>query len=199
MEVYIARLNKNVVYIGSGLNGRHKHVNSGTSHVYELNKLHFQGVIFDIEFLGTNYSKEESLTIEKGLIEKYQPIYNRVYKDKTRSFCANKQKDFYKKLSDYYQSLYLELSLTSRQKTQYKKYLTQLLALIKEFKLSEVPALVTFPIVANINSEYKTVHRILIGENNVSCEFKKLFESIIITKHSTIPRSFYISIKETIT
>lgn len=196
MEIYIARLNKNVVYIGSGVNGRHKHVNSGTSHVYELNKLHFQGVIFDIELLGTNYSKEESLNIEKELIEKYQPKYNSVYKDKARSFCANKQKDFYKKLSDYYQSLYLELSLTTRQQTQYKKYLAQLLALIKEFKLTEVPTLVTFPIVANINSEYKTAHRILIGDNTVSPEFKKLFDSIVITRHITIPRSFYISVKE---
>ena len=39
--VYQAVHNGNVVYIGQWSDGRQHHVVSGTSHVYELNKLHF--------------------------------------------------------------------------------------------------------------------------------------------------------------
>ena len=45
-EVYICKLDGNIIYIGSGANGRHKHCNSGCSHVYDLNKLHFEGKVF---------------------------------------------------------------------------------------------------------------------------------------------------------
>ena len=40
-EVYICKVDGEIVYIGSGKHGRHKHCTSGCSHVYELNKMHF--------------------------------------------------------------------------------------------------------------------------------------------------------------
>ena len=40
-EVYICKFEDSVVYIGSGSLNRHKHCASGTSHVYELNEIHF--------------------------------------------------------------------------------------------------------------------------------------------------------------
>ena len=195
MEVYIAKLDNVIVYIGSGSNGRHRHVNSGTSHVYELNKDHFNGISFDIEVIGNNYTKEESLVVEKELIEKYQPKYNRVYRNKDRSISANERRDFYKKANSYYESLRHKTKLNIRQRSQHIKYSEQLIVLIKEFKLTEVPTLVTFPVIKNISSEYKTVHRILIGENKAPPEFDELFESIVINKNKDIPRSFHVSVK----
>ena len=48
-EVYVCKNGSEVVYIGEGRFGRHKHCNSGTSHVYELNKLHFDGVVLEVD------------------------------------------------------------------------------------------------------------------------------------------------------
>ena len=39
-EVYLCKLDGKILYIGSGVQGRHKHCNSGCSHVYSLNKLY---------------------------------------------------------------------------------------------------------------------------------------------------------------
>ena len=195
MEVYIARLDDVIVYIGSGSNGRHRHVNSGTSHVYELNKHHFNGISFDVEILGNNYTKEESLALEKELIEKHQPKYNSVYRNKDRSVSANERREFYKKVDNYYESLRRTTKLDNRQRSKHITYSEQLISLIKEFKLTEEPTLVTFPVIKNISSNYKTVHRILIGENKAPEEFDELFASIIINKNKNIPRSFYMSVK----
>ena len=73
-----------IVYIGSGANGRHKHCNSGCSHVYELNKMHFNGVVFDVSVKKFN-SKSESLKHEKEMILKYKPRFNSVYLSKDRN------------------------------------------------------------------------------------------------------------------
>lgn len=83
-EVYICSLNKEILYIGSGKINRHKHCNSGTSHVYDLNKLHFEGVIFDVDlkFFDT---KEESLEEERSLIKKHVPKFNTVFTGKGSS------------------------------------------------------------------------------------------------------------------
>lgn len=70
-EVYICTLDKDVLYIGSGRINRHKHCNSGTSHVYGLNKLHFEGNIFDVN-LKFFLTKEESLEEEKRLINQHR-------------------------------------------------------------------------------------------------------------------------------
>lgn len=83
-EVYTCKLDGVIVYIGSGANGRHKHCNSGCSHVYELNKMHFDGVVFDITVKKFN-SKGESLLHEKELILKHKPRFNSVYLSKDRN------------------------------------------------------------------------------------------------------------------
>lgn len=71
--VYIARKNNgDVKYIGEGLPERYKHVNSGTSHVYELNHEHFLGSPMEIEIYNENLTKSEALTIERFLLNKYK-------------------------------------------------------------------------------------------------------------------------------
>lgn len=88
-EVYICKLDGNIVYIGSGANGRHKHCNSGCSHVYGLNKLHFEGKVFDIQVKKFN-DKQDSLNHEKDLILKHKPKYNSVYLSKERNIKGTK-------------------------------------------------------------------------------------------------------------
>lgn len=83
-EVYICRLDGEIIYIGSGVAGRHKHCNSGCSHVYELNKMHFEGVVFDISVKKFS-SKSESLKHEKEMILKHRPKFNSVYLSKNRN------------------------------------------------------------------------------------------------------------------
>lgn len=71
--VYIAKDEKgNVRYIGEGKPDRYKHVNSGVSHVYELNQEHFSGRKMKVEIYNENLSKEEALSIERFLLNKYQ-------------------------------------------------------------------------------------------------------------------------------
>jgi hypothetical protein len=74
--VYKVTHNSKVIYIGSGLVGRDAHVTSGCSHVYELNRLHFQGVVPDVEVVFRG-SKEDTLHYEKGLIISYKPTFNK--------------------------------------------------------------------------------------------------------------------------
>lgn len=83
-EVYLCYLEDEIVYIGSGKLNRHKHCNSGTSHVYELNKLHFEGVVFDVE---VQKYKSRKIANEKEveLIKKHLPKYNTVYMPKHTS------------------------------------------------------------------------------------------------------------------
>ena len=64
------------MYIGSGKPERYKHINSGISHCYQANKHHFRGEVCDIEITHTDLSKEESLNIEKDMIEKLNPVWN---------------------------------------------------------------------------------------------------------------------------
>lgn len=75
-EVYVCKNGSEVVYIGEGRFGRHKHCNSGTSHVYELNKLHFDGVVLEVDVVKVFETKVEAESLEKMLINKHQPIYN---------------------------------------------------------------------------------------------------------------------------
>lgn len=39
--VYYTTHKDKIIYLGSGLPNRYKHTTSGTSHVYDLNRLHF--------------------------------------------------------------------------------------------------------------------------------------------------------------
>ena len=75
-EVYLCKHEGIVVYVGQGYYNRHKHCNSGTSHVYELNKLHFQGVVFDVEVTILD-SKDVAVKKERELIKKYLPKFNK--------------------------------------------------------------------------------------------------------------------------
>ena len=76
-EVYVCtRKDTNeVVYVGQGKRGRHKHCRSGTSHCYGLNKLHFEGVEISIRIL-LKQTQEDALELENTLIDKYQPTFN---------------------------------------------------------------------------------------------------------------------------
>ena len=79
-EVYIATVKNKIVYIGSGQAGkRHKHITSGTSHVYMLNKIHFtKPESIKVLVLHSNLTKERSLELEMTLIEEYQPVFNNI-------------------------------------------------------------------------------------------------------------------------
>lgn len=70
--VYIARDTVgDVRYIGEGDPTRPNHVNSGVSHVYNLNKEHFSGRPMAIQLYADKLTKSEALTIERLLIQKY--------------------------------------------------------------------------------------------------------------------------------
>lgn len=77
-EVYIVKNRKGeVLYVGEGKEGRHKHCTSGVSHVYELNKLHFSGAFLSVEVLKRRLTKEESRKQEGVLIESLKPKLNK--------------------------------------------------------------------------------------------------------------------------
>lgn len=80
-ELYQCEYKGEIVYIGQGLKGRHKHCNSGCSHVYDLNKIHFsEGKdTLKVSVLKTFTSKREVEDLEKELIKCYNPKYNSVY------------------------------------------------------------------------------------------------------------------------
>lgn len=77
--VYKAAVLGETVYIGSGVFGREKHCTSGCSHVYELNKYHFEGVSIDVSIIRKGLTKEESLAIEKEYILSVRPRLNKVH------------------------------------------------------------------------------------------------------------------------
>lgn len=79
-ECYIARYNGVVVYVGEGKTGRHSHVNSGKSHVVELNQMVFSDMVLDIEVIPCN-SKKESEIIERHKIKELNPMFNTIYSD----------------------------------------------------------------------------------------------------------------------
>lgn len=75
-EVYVCRLGDEVMYVGQGEKGRHKHCNSGISHVYELNRLHFLGNRFVVDVVEYTKSKKEALEVELKLIRELEPKLN---------------------------------------------------------------------------------------------------------------------------
>lgn len=75
----MCKLNDEVIYIGQGKVGRSKHCLSGCSHVYELNKLHFNGVAASIDIVLLSSNREAVIEYEKELILKYKPKLNSVY------------------------------------------------------------------------------------------------------------------------
>ena len=75
--VYTASLNGIIVYVGSGKFGRQLHCLSGCSHVYGLNKLHFESTEVIVKIVGYYDNKQESLDIEKHLILTNKPAFNK--------------------------------------------------------------------------------------------------------------------------
>ena len=76
-EVYICKYEDVVLYIGQGKLGRHTHCNSGLSHVYGLNRLHFGKVNFTVEVLSLHESQTEALEEERKLIYLHAPKFNK--------------------------------------------------------------------------------------------------------------------------
>lgn len=75
--VYKVIVDNNIVYVGEGRVGREKHAISGCSHVYELNKLHFEGVEVSVEIDSWHTTKSKAVKREAVLIGKLQPVYNK--------------------------------------------------------------------------------------------------------------------------
>lgn len=77
-ELYYCIYKGEVVYIGQGAKGRHKHCNSGCSHVYELNQIHFQeGTdVLETKVLLIGPSKEKMIELEREHIEAMRPRFN---------------------------------------------------------------------------------------------------------------------------
>lgn len=74
--VYIAHDGSDAVYVGEGKHNREQHVNSGVSHVYELNKDHFNGLSYAVEVIYLK-DKETAEELEDIFIEEFKPKYNR--------------------------------------------------------------------------------------------------------------------------
>lgn len=100
--VYAAKYNDEIVYIGSGVNGRERHCTSGCSHVYALNKLHFSKEYVEIVVLGRFNTKEESLKVETSLIIEHKPKFNTVDNPHSDPWF---QCDVLKKWDDYFKAV----------------------------------------------------------------------------------------------
>lgn len=88
-EVYIARYEGVVYYVGEGKKGRHLHVNSGISNCYLLNSMHHkQGIVFDVEVIPLP-DKESSQEMEKKLILELHPIGNKSSNRQRSKFKSN--------------------------------------------------------------------------------------------------------------
>ncbi len=94
--VYVAQYEGIVMYVGEGKSGREAHITSGVSHVYEANRFHFQGKHVEVRVEHEIGTKSEAVLLEKKLIDKYKPLWNRIDK----SYVAHRsRKVYYKNLS----------------------------------------------------------------------------------------------------
>lgn len=80
-ELYQCKYNGEVVYVGQGARGRHRHCNSGCSHVYELNKVHFsEGVdALEVNIIQEFSSKIDAENQEVVFIQKNKPKFNKIH------------------------------------------------------------------------------------------------------------------------
>ena len=76
-EVYLAFNGSGNLYVGSGIDGRHKHCTSGKSHVVELNKEVLEGNTVETAILVDGITKEKSLALEKIMIYIFKPKFNK--------------------------------------------------------------------------------------------------------------------------
>ena len=98
--VYKVSVDNKVVYVGEGRVGREKHAISGCSHVYELNKLHFEGADVTVEIDSLHDTKSKAVKRESMLIGKLQPIYNKKGKIRAALFNDNKINKWIQKKKD---------------------------------------------------------------------------------------------------
>lgn len=83
-EVYYCYHGETLMYIGQGIKGRHKHCDSGCSHVYGLNKLHFlEGVgALEVRIVKVSGDKKEVERLEREAISCLKPKLNSVFTEK---------------------------------------------------------------------------------------------------------------------
>lgn len=91
--VYAAKVNDQIVYIGSGKEGREKHCNSGKSSSVELNRLFFSGSEIIVNILHKNITKQTAEEIEKKLIKKHLPKCNILHKQSSIKVLSNTTND----------------------------------------------------------------------------------------------------------
>lgn len=75
--VYAVKYKDVVIYVGSGSIGREKHCQSGCSHVYGLNRLHFSGEMLETTIVKRFNAREDALQAEKVLIMQLRPELNK--------------------------------------------------------------------------------------------------------------------------
>ena len=88
-EVYVCKYDDVVLYVGQGKVGRHSHCNSGCSHVYGLNRLHFGKVNFTVEVLSGYETQKEAIEEERRLISLHAPKFNKVHNDINNHYKLN--------------------------------------------------------------------------------------------------------------
>ena len=95
-EVYVAYgENNEVLYVGQGNTGRHKHCLSGTSHNRDLNRYYFQngedGSI-RVDILHANLTQDEAIEIEMEVINKLKPLFNGIIPNGSAKMLKEKPK-----------------------------------------------------------------------------------------------------------
>jgi excinuclease UvrABC nuclease subunit len=97
--VYIARsIDGTVLYVGHGAEGREKHCASGTSHVYELNKMHFSGQKITTEVVFRSLCKNKANDVEYEKIKEFNPVFNKMTIGRDGFICYSST---YKSIRDF--------------------------------------------------------------------------------------------------
>lgn len=126
-EVYVCSYKGDVVYVGEGRKGRHQHCNSGISHVYELNEIHFsEGKdLLKVQVVKESGSKDEVEQLEKELIRSLSPLYNRKNNGNKdgRLDKMEEGRDFRKKALKYIK----DFNYSDLQQKNYKKLIEEFL------------------------------------------------------------------------
>lgn len=135
-EVYVCKdENGTILYIGSGASGRHKHCISGSSHVYELNKMHFENKKLSVTILSLHESKEDALEMEKDLILQYKPLFNSQYLNNKKLTKGNessvKSNRFRKIVKEVTKAMYKTLRCK-----QSEIFLEDIESLLKSYKIT---------------------------------------------------------------
>lgn len=116
--VYVVELDKEIIYVGSGINGREQHCISGCSNVFGLNDLYFKNIRPTVTVVQRTNSRNEAVLKEVELITKYKPKFNKMH----NPYHGPKfKKDLISKWEKYFKTL------GPAKERRYKKLLTTLL------------------------------------------------------------------------